>query len=573
MLKSIFLSAFLLSVTLLHAQVKFSAHADATQIVADQYFTITFSLENARGGNFRAPSFKDFEVAGGPSTSSEMTFINGRSTQKISYSYTLTASNVGKYQIGPAQITVNGKTMQSNPVSIEVVKGRSANNSNVSSEQEDFIVEAQLDFDTAYVGQQLTLKYVLLTTKDVRSFNFQRLPDFDGFFAQEIQSFDARTTRVVINGTQYFKRVLKVIALFPQQKGVFELSPADLTLGISDGRRSSSFFFNTRLRQYRIRSTRTTAIIRSTPPGAPKSFSGAIGDFYMGTSVDKRTISMDDALTLTLQVRGFGDGKFIQPPEQPYTHLFDIYDPNLLEEKSDIVGDKIQVTKTYEYLMIPKKTGSIKFNPELTYFDVDSNKYVTIYAQQYRVNVVKGADRELADIVENDSDLPQPRAIGKLVKSKPGFAYSFTHIGLNVALVAAILGLFVARRIRDQRENIDPAVKRAQRAKKLAVAKLSEAKSSLDKGDISAFYTKLRKGLLEYLSDRINLPTSQLSKNDIQQLLENEGMHSMIEPLLEIMRKGEQAIYASIAPGHEQTDYDQSIHIIEQVEISLSDKV
>ena len=550
-------------------QIAFTAFSDAKEVVSGQYFSVTFSLENARGVNFKAPSFKDFDVAAGPSTSSEMTFINGRSTQKISYSYTLSTSKEGNYTIGPASITVNGKVYQTEPVSVQVVKGRTRN-SGATTSNEDFIVEAILDFDTAYVGQQLTLKYILYTTQDVQSINFRRLPDFDGFFAQELQAFNARTTQVVRDGVQYYRRVLKVIALFPQQKGVFEFSPADITLGVSDGRRSSSFFFNTRLRQYQTRSESVTATVVSTPSNAPISFSGAIGDFFMGTSVDKRTIASDDALTLTLQIRGIGDGKFIQAPQQPYTDLFDIYDPNLLEEKSEVVSDKIQVTKTYEYLMIPKKVGQIKFNPEMTYYDVDSSKYVTIYAQQYQVNVLPGDKRELTDVQDNQRSLIKPPPLKRVSKRQKSFSFSTAHWMLNGLLIAMLAGLFAKRNIRNRRENVDPAIRRAQKARRMAVEKLSVAKVSLDQNDVKSFYIQLRQGLQEYLSDKINLPSAQLSKDQIRDLLDEFQLNDLTPGLLEIMRKGEQAIYASIAPGHEIADYQHSLEIIEKIEILLN---
>ena len=550
-------------------QIAFTAFSDAKEVVSGQYFSVTFSLENARGVNFKAPSFKDFDVAAGPSTSSEMTFINGRSTQKISYSYTLSTSKEGNYTIGPASITVNGKVYQTEPVSVQVVKGRTRN-SGATTSNEDFIVEAILDFDTAYVGQQLTLKYILYTTQDVQSINFRRLPDFDGFFAQELQAFNARTTQVVRDGVQYYRRVLKVIALFPQQKGVFEFSPADITLGVSDGRRSSSFFFNTRLRQYQTRSESVTATVVSTPSNAPISFSGAIGDFFMGTSVDKRTIASDDALTLTLQIRGIGDGKFIQAPQQHYTDLFDIYDPNLLEEKSEVVSDKIQVTKTYEYLMIPKKVGQIKFNPEMTYYDVDSSKYVTIYAQQYQVNVLPGDKRELTDVQDNQRSLIKPPPLKRVSKRQKSFSFSTAHWMLNGLLIAMLAGLFAKRNIRNRRENVDPAIRRAQKARRMAVEKLSVAKVSLDQNDVKSFYIQLRQGLQEYLSDKINLPSAQLSKDQIRDLLDEFQLNDLTPGLLEIMRKGEQAIYASIAPGHEIADYQHSLEIIEKIEILLN---
>jgi len=290
----------------------------------------------------------------------------------------------------------------------------------------------------------------------------------------------------------------------------------------------------------------------------------------MGSAVDKKSITMDDALTLTLQVRGFGDGKFIEAPEQPYTDLFDIYDPNLLQEKSEVIGDRIQVTKTYEYLMIPKQTGVIKFNPEFTFYNVDSAQYETVYGQQYRVNVVKGSDRELADLQDDDVVLAPPPSVGKLYQKDKVFAFSWGHLGANGLIALSILGLVMARRIRDQKDNMDPALRRTLKAKKLAVAKLSFAKQALDQGDIKDFYIKLRQSLLEYLSDKTNQETSQLSKDDITHLLNQYDLQEYLDPILGMMKKGEQAIYASIAPGKEADDYDQALTLISQIESSLA---
>ena len=216
----------------------------------------------------------------------------------------------------------------------------------------EMCIRDSLDHDTGYVGQQLTLKYTLFTNQSVRQVNFSNISDFDGFFAQEIKNYRSSTEQVVIDGVQYSKRVIGVFALFPQQKGITDIEPVDIVLGVSEGgRRSNSIFFSTRLKQYRARSNGLTIQVLDLPDGAPESFSGAIGDFYMGTSIDKKTITQDDALTLTLQIKGDGDGRFIEPPEQPYTDLFDIYDPNLLGEQTQVSDDKVQVIKTYEYLI------------------------------------------------------------------------------------------------------------------------------------------------------------------------------------------------------------------------------
>lgn len=551
------------------AQVRLVASSDAKQVVVGQYFTVTFTLENARGSNFRAPSFVDFDVVGGPNSSTQMTIINGKRQQKMSYNYSLTSSKEGKYKLGPASITVNGKQYSSGSLEIEVVKGKKIS-SRAGTEESNFIIETRVDYDSAYVGQQLTLKYVLLSRQDVRSYNFNTLPKFDGFFAQELQNYRSRPEQIVRDGVPYFSRILKVVSLYPQQRGRFTIEPAQVTVGVSDGRRSNSFFFNSRLKQYRALSNTIDISVLETPRGAPVSFSGAIGDFFLGSRVDKKSITMDDAVTLTLQIRGFGDGKFIEAPEQPYTDLFDIYDPNLLQEKSEIINDRVQTTKTYEYLMIPKKTGIIKFNPEVTFYNIDSAEYETIYGQQYTIRVIKGSERELADLEKDVVDLPIPLPIGKLQKINHSFAFSNIHHTLNGLLSLGLIGLLVGKQMKNRQDNIDPAVKRNLMAKKLAVSKLSVAKLALDKGEITEFYVQLRQALQEYLADKTDQPSSQLSKNHITQLLKQYNLLDQLDPLLLIMKKGEQAIYASIAPGNEQEDYEQSIAIVGQIESSLT---
>ena len=107
-------------------QVSFEASTDAKQIVENGYFQLTFTLNNAQGANFKAPSFRNFDVLSGPSRSMSTTIINGNATRKVAYNYSLQPKKIGKYTIGPASIVVNGKTLKSNAVKIDVVKASAA---------------------------------------------------------------------------------------------------------------------------------------------------------------------------------------------------------------------------------------------------------------------------------------------------------------------------------------------------------------------------------------------------------------------------------------------------------------
>lgn len=553
--------------------VLFYAQTDAKQIVAGNYFEVTFTLENAKGQSFVPPDFSDFEILSGPSRSSQMSIVNGRMSQKMSFSYGLTVMKPGKVRLGAATITVNGKKYSSDPITIDVLQAKktvansSSNNNSINTG--DFFVEAQLSYDTAYIGQQVTLKYVLYTTKDIRSYSFAKAPSFDGFFAQEIQNYRDRPQQVVRDGVQYVTRTVKVIALFPQQKGVFTIEPAQINLGISTKNSRTSFFFNSNLKTVRVASGTADILITDLPTGAPSSFSGAIGDFYLGSAIDKRKLSMDDALTLTYQIKGDGDGKLILPPDQPLGDLFDIYEPNLLREESVVQGAKIVTTKTYEYLMIPKKEGRVSFNPELSFYDLEQNKYTTIKGETYTVVITPSTGRQTVDLATQKEELPAIFSTTKLKDRNSFFLYSTPYWLANGTLALGLIGMLVVKKIQVDRSKIDPTVLKHSKAKKMAIAQLSQAKKAWDQGDTKEFYIQLRKGLVEYLSSKTYQSSAQMSKADISDLLHKNGLEAIESEILNIMQKGEMAIYANMTPGNENDLYQTAINLIEKVETTL----
>ncbi len=568
-----FLGLFLIVASAASQEIAFYAQADARQIVVDNYFQVTFTLENANGDSFTPPDFGVLEVLSGPSQSSQVSIINGRRSQKISFGYGLTVSKPGKHTIQGASINVAGKVYRSKPITIEAIAGKPGSKNNASGvaglADTDIFIEAVVDQDTGHIGQQITLKYVLYTTKDVRSINLAKKPDFDGFFAQEINNYRERSERVVRDGVQYVRRAVKVIALFPQQKGRFEIDPALFTLGISTKSGRSSFFFSNNLKRVNVNTEPFALDVTDLPDNAPASFAGAIGDFYLGTAIDRRQLSLDDALTLTFQIKGDGDGKLLTAPDQPLGDLFDIYEPNLLREENDVENGKIITTKTYEYLMIPKKEGRISFNPELSFYDPELGEYSIIKGQNYTITVTPSSGRQSVDLDTRRKELPAPITTTSFKKKDSFFFRSAPYWALNGGFGLAFLGLLFAKKRQIDRNNIDPAELKNSKAKKLAIAQLSEAKSAWSSGDTKQFYILLRKGMLEYLASKTYQSSAQMSKEDISTLLNTNDLESYEPEILTIMQKGEMAIYANMTPGNEEDSYNQAVEIIQNIETSL----
>ena len=73
----------------LGAQVTFEAAADARRVLENSYIEVSFTLSNAQGAQFTAPTFEHFLVVSGPSRSISTSMINGAVTRTQKYTYTL----------------------------------------------------------------------------------------------------------------------------------------------------------------------------------------------------------------------------------------------------------------------------------------------------------------------------------------------------------------------------------------------------------------------------------------------------------------------------------------------------
>jgi len=123
MKKFLLYTVLLFSASYLQAQSNpgFSVNVSSDSVLFGNYIEVTFNLENAKGGKFDAPSFKDFRIISGPNYSSSISVINGDMSQSASYSYQLEPKDIGNFYIEPASIRVEGEILETEPIEILVV--------------------------------------------------------------------------------------------------------------------------------------------------------------------------------------------------------------------------------------------------------------------------------------------------------------------------------------------------------------------------------------------------------------------------------------------------------------------
>ena len=549
---------------------RFEAYCDAKQVLLKSYFDVTFTLHDANPGDFSAPNFGNFTVTNGPTVSRSTSIINGQMSKEVGYTYTLQPKRVGKFSIGKAKITVGNKVLESKPISIAVVEGNKG-----AGNAEELYIEALPNMTEAWVGQQIILDYKLFTTVQIETQNVISESDYQGFYAQDIRRYDSRVVREVIDGTQYATKVLKRLALFPQQTGKLTIDPLNVQLGaVMDGNNQRrSFFFSRQIRRIPA-STQSLAInIKPLPPGPPNSFTGAVGSFEVRTRINRATITTDDAISVIMSIRGNGDIKRIQPPTLNFPEEFEVYDPKVIKENSFENLGELYGEKEIEYLLVPKEPGQYQLTPEFSYFDPDSAKYVVFNDNTFTVNVGQGSQKKTAI---NTSPEPERKSDIAYLKADPKFGQKkYLQDGVPFwifSLLPFLLlgGAYTYKQLKAQNESLDPALLRQRKARKAAQKRLETAKQHLQDEKSRAFYDEISKAMLGYVCDKLQIPRSELTKDNVRERLQAMSVAELeIERFMKTIKTCEMALFAGMDNSKAmQETYDETLDLLATVESS-----
>lgn len=563
--------AIFLALASTHAQ-RFEAYSDAKQVLLKSYFDVTFTLYDVSGANFKAPNFKNFTVINGPAVSRSTSIINGQMSKEEGYTFTLQPKRIGTFSIGKAQIQVGNKTIQSKPISISVVEGKSGSGDNA----EELYIEALPSITEAWVGQQIMLDYKLFTTVQIETQNVISESDYQGFYAQDIRRYDGRVVREVIDGTQYATKVLKRLALFPQQTGKLTVDPLNVQLGavVEGNNQRRSFFFSRQIRRIPA-STESIAInVKPLPTNAPASFTGAVGSFEIKSRINRANVTTDDAISIVLSIRGNGDIKRIQAPELSFPDEFEVYDPKVIKENSFENLGQLYGEKDIEYLLVPKEPGSYQLTPEFSYFDPDSAKYVVYNENTFAVNVGQGSQRKTAITAEPEPERTQDIAY---LKSDPGFGQSSYFQGKSTFWILALLpfialgGAYTFKQLKAKNESLDPALLRQRKARKAAQKRLETAKQHLQADKSRAFYDEISKAMLGYVCDKLQIPRSELTKDNVKERLQGlQVAEDEIERFMKTIKTCEMALFAGMDNSKAmQETYDETLDLLATVESSM----
>ena len=575
------LAVLAISVVANAADVSFSVDYPR-QVVQGNKFQISFSLRNAEGNGFKAPEVGGCKLLYGPSKSSSYSsqWVNGVSSSSSSEEYTMVyrADQAGKYTVGSATVSVGGKQYSTKPFTIEILPpDRSAQQGNNRGSQsvqidnantqtagkqvssKDLFVRIILSKSNVYEQEAVVCTIKLYTKYQISQFIANIQPSYNGFLIEELPVSPNLNEIEHVNGENYMVAELKKCILFPQQSGKLTITSGTYDVTVVQYEQFRTPFGIMRQpveKQLQVKSNTSSVNILPLPEPKPASFNGAVGNFTVATEIKPQVLKTYEAATYSYIIRGSGNIKYLKSPTIGFPSQFDVYDPqNNINAKPS--GNTVSGTVTIDYTFIPQFVGKYEIpGTEFTYFNPATRKYETLTTQKYDLTVAKGSgaasqapkggieqkNRDILHIKTGDLHLKQEHSY-----AVEGFGYWLWYI-VPLLLLAAVL--FYYRKALKARS--DMQLMRTKRANKVAQKRLRAAKQWMRAGDKNKFYAEVLTALWGYLSDKIQIPVSELNKENISAELTNYGAtDEVIAAVIEVLNNCEFAQYAPELSGND----------------------
>ena len=578
-------------------EVTFTASAPDAVAVGDQ-FRLSYTVTTQKVRDFRAPSIKGFDVLMGPSRSEQtsMQMINGKttSTQSITFTYILMATTEGTFTLPGATVTADGNQMVSNSVTIKVLPADKSSGSNgttaagnTSISKDNLFITATVNKTNVYEQEAILLTYKIYTQVDLRAFDNVKLPDFKGFHSQEVELPANRHWGLEhYKGRNYQTTIYRQFVLFPQQTGKLTIDAARFDASIAVANQTIDpfeAFFNGGSNMTEVKKSLFTPVQTievKALPDKPAGFSGGVGDFSLSSSINSTNVKTNDAITVKLVVSGTGNLKLVADPEVKFPEDFEIYDPKS-DNKFRLTTEGLSGSKVIEYLAIPRNAGDYKIPPvEITYFDIKSKTYKTLKSEGYNIHVEKGegnatqtianfTNKEELKVLNEDIRFIKQNPV-KLIPRGEFFFGTFGYILCYLIPVLVFIILFIIYR-KQIAANANMARVRTRKANKVAVKRLKMAGKLLSDNKKDEFYDEVLKALWGYVSDKLNIPTSQLSKDNIEEELRSYGVaDNLIAEFLSALNNCE---FVRFAPSDNNQGMDKiyqaALEVISKMENSI----
>ncbi len=455
------------------AETHFDATVDHNQVgLGDQVtlqLTLTTDSNLNEDGEPRLPTLDGFELMNKWTQSqSRSIFENGqfKFERKLIYNYTLAPQKKGKLTIGQAEIRVNGQTLKSSPIKIDVLDTGAVPKSKVAKNpgQDDdsfgpfgdddendlftqllrrrglgprqrggrpnqnqpggqappqsapdvnskdaFFISVELSKKKAYVGEEIIATWYLYTRGALQGFDALKYPDLKGFWKEDLDmATRLNFQQEIVNGIPYNRALLVSYALFPISAGqkIVDSYQAKGTVIQMDSP-MAMFGLGQPINITKNSKEIPVEVIPLPTEGRPASFSGGVGHFAITGNLSATQVKANQPVSLKIRFTGEGNVKAIELPQLDLPKNLELYDTKK-ESKFQKSGEGY---KEFELLIVPRIEGDVTIPAiPLSYFDPKTSKYVTASTPAFSLKVLPGNPGSAPPPVSAAKEVEKPKA-------------------------------------------------------------------------------------------------------------------------------------------------------------------
>ena len=610
-LKKVFLALMLFAGFSAFAQNTFTV--DAPRVVGqDEIFRIVYTADGEIA-DFVSPTVTGAEILAGPSQSRMQStqIINGQRSQRleISYTYVLRPTGEGFAKISPASATIGGKVYTTKELSIEVVKGASQQSGSQTSAGEatgnaaqkprssagevsakDIFLKLSFSKTKVVKGEPIIATLKLYTRVPIAGFEDIKFPVFNGFWNQEIETpQNINFVRENVDGQIYNSAVLRKYMLLPQQTGDIVVKPAEMICQVqvrtshSGGRSIFDDFFDSgyQVVKKRVSSAEATIKVSPLPAGAPASFGQGVGNFSLDVKLSRDSVKAHEAGSLIVTVQGSGNLNLIEAPKVQLPADFELYDVKTSNNYS-YGSNGISGSKTFEYPFIPRSEGVFEVPPvEYSYYDIKSDRYVTLKSMPVTIKVAKGDNVVGAGTLVQGISKQAVANLGEdiryILQGTPALSakgkFFVGSAGYFVALfvIAVLFGVLYWSLDKRAKLKGDVVRTRNRKANKVARGRLKLAEQYMQQNLRSPFYEEMHKAMLGYISDKLAMQFADMQRDTIKETMEAKKVSAgNIADFMQLLDDCEMARYSmESGEGEMAAQYSKAINVISNLEGEL----
>lgn len=510
--------------------------------------------------SIQLPKLNDFYTVNSiPSTSSNVSIVNGRMTQKVSYVYYLKPKRNGKLVIPSFTIQVEGAKVSSNAISVSVLKNANVN----KTKSKAVFIQNSLSTTKPYINQEVTVSTKMYIRQGVRIYNnsisFNKEPAISGVWREkyDLKGFEKLADKVIKN-VQYQVYLIRKDALFPTIKGKLSIESVEVKIGIIEkskkrGRRSlfddpffSSFGGNSKVRNLNLSAPKRVINVRSFPANKPDNFNQFSGALYLQAALDKTSVKTNEAIKLTVVLEGEGNFQTLSVPEFFISPDLEKYEPaitsNVFRNRTKIAGKK-----KIEYVLVPRVAGDLKIGPvTLSYFDTRTKRIKTLTSKNLNVSVSQGKSHSTVASASSDQLKMNVKQLKEDIRYIRNTSGGFTErgnyyhesslylssYGMSLGLFALLFFLFNSKEKLSSNSNL----KRKKEASGKVTKVLKNALEFKTKEDSAQFFVSIHTAIVGYVADKLSMDAAGFTSDSLKDNLENKELDSaIISEILDIL--------------------------------------